>query len=141
MRKSDICDRAKQPQNTQTENNKNNCKLVGFVNKKARQMAFCQGRRKNWPLHFRQCLVLGQEMWFIFRHFLLNYCTELRLYKFKRHLNVDTRLLNLNQKVFTHPRLPFTFLNVSKIDDSVFLKCQWKINKKWTGHKVLYYKR
>lgn len=30
----------------QIEHNKNNCKLVGFVNKKAREMAFCQGRRK-----------------------------------------------------------------------------------------------
>ena len=31
---------------TQTEHNKHNCKLVGFVNKMAREMAFCQGRRK-----------------------------------------------------------------------------------------------
>lgn len=66
---------------------------------------------------------------------LLNCCTDLRLYKFKGNLNVDTRLLNLNQTVFTHPWLPFTLLNVSKIDDYVFWNASGKKKKK--ADKVL----
>ena len=59
---------------------------ISWLWNKSRQMAFCLGQKKKW---FRQCVALGQEIWFILRHFLSNYCTKLRFYKFKRAPNAD----------------------------------------------------
>ena len=89
MIESSIHERTKQSQKTEKRKNKQtkktNHKLVGYGTSLGK-WHFVWGRKKQW---FRQYIALGQEIGFILRHFLSNYCTKLRFYKFKRAPNAD----------------------------------------------------